>query len=272
MNKEQEPPSSYSTLLLERRNGIVQISLNRPEKFNALNSQLQQEFAHCLEEVSTDKSVRVVILTGKGRGFCAGLDLKDFGESFSQVADGEGPSIFALLEAVPQPVIAAINGPAVTGGLELALACDIIIASRNAVFADTHAIVGVPPGAGLSQKLSRIIGLHRALSVSLTGDFFDAEQAALWGLVLRVTDPDDLLAEAWQMAEKIAKAEAWIVQDLKRLIREGATLSLAEGMRMELDNFQDWARKADRDAASQSAGMVIHRHRDQSLAQKGAAK
>jgi enoyl-CoA hydratase len=272
MNKEKEPPSSYSTLLLERRNGIVQISLNRPEKLNALNSQLQREFALCLEEVSTDRSVRAVILTGKGRGFCAGLDLKDFGESFSHVADGEGPSIFALLEAVPHPVIAAINGPAVTGGLELALACDILIASRNAVFADTHAMVGVPPGAGLSQKLSRIIGLHRALSVSLTGDFFNAEQAAQWGLVQRVTDPDNLLEEAWQLAENIAKAEPWIVQDLKRLIREGASLSLADGMRMELDNFNDWARNADREAASQNAGMVIHRHRDRSLGQKGAAK
>lgn len=272
MNKEKEPPSSYSTLLLERRDGIVQISLNRPEKLNALNSQLQQEFARCLEEVSRDGEVRAVILTGKGRGFCAGLDLKDFGESFSNVADGEGASIFELLEAVPQPVIAAINGPAVTGGLELALACDIIIASRNAVFADTHAKVGVPPGAGLSQKLSRIIGLHRALSVSLTGEFFDAEQAAQWGLVLRVTDPENLLEEAWRLAESIAMGEPWIVKDLKRLIRKGASLSLAEGMRMEQENFHDWARKADREAASQNAGTVIHRHRERSLANKGAEK
>lgn len=262
MKKEKEPPSSYSTLLLEHRDGIAQITLNRPEKLNALNAGLQAEFVRCLREISGNDSIRVVILTGKGRGFCSGLDIRDFSNSLAGFSESEGSSVFEMLEAVPQPVIAAINGAAVTGGLELALSCDLLIASSKATFADTHVLVGVPPGAGLSQKLSRIIGLHRALDVSLTGEFFDAAQALQWGLVSRVTEPDVLLADAWKIAHRIAENDAPIVLELKKLIKQGARLSLSEALQLEQDTFRAWQQGKSPRPAQDEMQDVFARNRN----------
>lgn len=264
MNKEQEPPSSYATLLWEHRDGIVQITLNRPEKLNALNLRLQDDLARALSAIETDDSVRVVILTGAGRGFCSGLDLADFRNSLTHFQDRPAEtSIFQRVEALPQPVIAAINGPAVTGGFELALACDVLIASHRARFADTHAQLGVPPGAGLSQKLSRVIGEPRAMALSLTGDFLDAEAAFRAGLISHLTEPEGLLPLAWQLAERMTGADPALLRETKRLIRDGARLPLGEALRFEREAHDAWARQADLDPVLARREDLLHRNRVQ---------
>lgn len=242
MRPEPEPPSPYDKLLLERQGDVVLITLNRPDKLNALDPVLQAELAHALGLVAEQSDVRVVILTGAGRGFCAGLDLQHFKVSLGNLSDrSPKDSPFSRLEALPQPVIAAVNGPAVTGGLELALACDMVIASRSASFADTHARVGVMPGAGLSQKLSRIIGLPRAMALSLSGDFLSAEDAYRIGLVSHLTADADLLDTAWQLAQRMCEAEAPMLRAMKRVIKEGARLPLREALQLEQDAHRAWA-------------------------------
>lgn len=245
---------------MERRDGIVQITLNRPEKLNALNRALQSGLGQTLDELAADESVRVLILTGAGRGFCAGLDLSDFERSLTHFQQGPPQSsVFQRLEAVPQPVIAAVNGPCVTGGLELVLACDIIMASHAARFSDTHAMLGVPPGAGLSQKLSRIIGLPNAMAMSLSGDLLEAEAAYRLGLVSHLCEPAALLGEAWALAGRIAAADAQAVRDLKRLMKEGSRLPLGEALQLERDRHEAWAQGADLGAVLKRRETVLRR-------------
>ena len=165
-----------TVLLIEKQDGVATFTLNRPRSMNALSTKLRDGLLEAFQAVSGDDSVRVVILTGAGdRAFCAGLDLKELageGENLSdggtRRAIGGGGDLVAAIEALERPIIGAINGVAITGGFELALACDVLIASTNARFADTHARVGVMPGWGLSQKLPRLIGVYRAKEPSLT--------------------------------------------------------------------------------------------------------
>lgn len=260
MPMEPDPPSGSQSVLLERRDGVAQVTLNRPHKLNALNRTLQTQLGQTLDALAADASVRVLILTGAGRGFCAGLDLSDFERSLTHFQEGppEG-SVFQRLDAVPQPVIAAVNGPCVTGGLELVLACDVVIASRAARFADTHALLGVPPGAGLSQKLSRIVGLPNAMAMSLTGDLLDGEAAYRVGLASHLCEPAELLKQAWALAGRIAAADPQTVRELKRLIKEGARLPLGEALRLERETHEAWAQGADLDAVLARRETVLRR-------------
>lgn len=259
---EPDPPSPPKPLLLERRGDIVQLTLNRPHKLNALNRALQSELGEALDTLAADPSVRAIILTGAGRGFCVGLDLSDFERSLTHFQQGPPEtSVFQRLDAVPQPVIAAVNGPCVTGGLELVLACDVVMASRAARFSDTHALLGVPPGAGLSQKLSRIIGLPHAMALSLTGDFLDASDAHRLGLVSHLCEPEVLLETAWALAERIAAADPETVREVKHLIKAGGRLPLGEGLRLEQDRHADWAQRADLGAVLARRESVLRRNR-----------
>lgn len=236
-----EPPEAPNVLLSERSGGILQLTMNRPGKLNALNPALQTALREAFAAAAADATVRVVILTGAGRAFCAGLDLTDFDRSFNRVErDGAQPSAFQAIDALPQPVIAAINGFAVTGGFEIALACDILVGTPATRFGDTHAHLGVMPGAGLSQKLSRIVGLPRAMAVSLSGEFVTGEQAAQMGLLSHLVEPEQLLPEAQRLARRIAEADPEIVRRMKRLIKEGAGLSLAGGLALEQVEFRSW--------------------------------
>src|SRR5882672_11430868 len=185
-----------SVLLVDKRDGITTLTLNRPESMNALSQALRMALVEAFAELSNDEDTKVVILTGAGRAFCAGLDLRELSATGMTAKDAVvgGPTdIVRAMEAFDRPIIGAINGFAITGGFEVALACDILIASSAAQFADTHARVGVMPGWGLSQKLSRTIGIYRAKELSLTGNYLSAEQAAEWGLVNRVVAPEALL-------------------------------------------------------------------------------
>lgn len=227
-----------SVILVTRDDAVATVTLNRPEAMNALSRVLRAELAAAMRSLAADASVRAIVLTGAGtRAFTAGLDLKELGADTSNLgaanAEGADENPVKAIELCPQPVIGAINGVAITGGFEVALACDILIASTNARFADTHARVGVMPGWGLSQKLSRLIGLSRAKELSLSGNFLGAEAARDWGLVNRVVEPADLLPAAQALARDIATADPSMVRAYKRLIDDGHALPFGDAMALE---------------------------------------
>jgi enoyl-CoA hydratase len=224
-------------LLIERAaEGYAVLTMNRPQAMNALSRELRGELASAIDDLEADPNIRVLILTGAGRAFTAGLDLKELGAS--------DPSTAIFGQAVPDPVtaiarfsgpiIGAINGAAITGGFELALACDVLLASSEARFADTHARVGVMPGWGLSQRLSRLIGIYRAKELSLSGNFLSAQQAYDWGLVNRVVEPEALLPQARALAKDMLSVLPDMLVRYKKLIDEGYRSSFGEGMALEL--------------------------------------
>jgi len=229
----------YSTISVDRRDGFAIVSLNRPAALNALSRAMQRELNAAITELDEDASTRVLILTGAGRAFCAGLDLKEIAEigmpPFGEKAS-EDP--VRAINRFKGPVIAAVNGAAVTGGFELALACDVILASRSARFADTHGRVGVMPGWGLSQRLSRTIGDYRARELSLTGRFVSAEEAERWGLVNRVVPDESLLAEAEAMATLMLSTSPGMIERLKSLMCDGGKLALGDALALEGERAQ----------------------------------
>lgn len=218
--------------------GIAIVTLNRPEAMNALSRALRAELAAAMRAVDADDAVRCVILTGAGeRAFTAGLDLKELGTDTSNLGAANATSAeenpVKAIEQCRKPVIGAINGVAITGGFEVAIACDILIASTNARFADTHARVGILPGWGLSQKLSRIIGISRAKQLSFSGNFLDAETACAWGLVNSVVPADELMTHAKGLARDIASVDSGMVATYKKLIDEGYAMSFGDAMAHE---------------------------------------
>jgi enoyl-CoA hydratase len=222
-------------LRVEKHQSIATVTLNRPEAMNALSAELRSAITEGFRGLSDDDDVGVVILTGAGRAFCAGVDLKELGgEAGPTSAIGAGNPV-AAMEACPKPIIGAINGFAITGGFELALGCDLLIASSAARFADTHARVGILPGWGLSQKLPRLIGIARAKELSLTGNFLSAEQAEKWGLVNRVVAPADLLPTCLALARDMLSCEPKTMRAYKALIDRGFARPFAEGIALERD-------------------------------------
>ncbi|WP_068875444.1 MULTISPECIES: enoyl-CoA hydratase [unclassified Phenylobacterium] len=226
-------------LLVEKPlDGVAVVTLNRPEAMNALSKALRAALQQAILELEADPEVKVIVLTGAGeRAFTAGLDLKELssdplGMGAANATDpSENPARAVL--ACSKPIIGAINGVAITGGFEVALACDVLICSTNARFADTHARVGITPGWGLSQKLSRCIGPYRAKELSLTGNFLDAAKAYEWGLVNRVVAPDELMPAALQLAAQMADIEADMLVTYKAMIDDGYALTMGQGLELE---------------------------------------
>jgi len=229
---------SGSLVLVERDGALATVTLNRPEALNALSRALRNEIYRTFDALAKDTSVEVAILTGAGRAFTAGLDLKELG---GETGTGDGlaavtsTDISEAIARFDRPLIGAINGFAITGGFELALMCDFLIASTNARFADTHGRVGVVPGWGLSQRLPRIIGIQRAKELSLTGNFLDAQTAYAWGLVNRVVTPEQLLPTCKALAKDILSTEPKTRREIKRLIDLGWGTTFSEGMALELE-------------------------------------
>lgn len=223
---------------VERRGPIAIVTLNRPEAMNALSKALRKALHDAMVDLDQDPEVSVVILTGAGeKAFTAGLDLKELGgdpDAMGAANDQDARSNpVRAVETCRKPVIGAINGVAITGGFELALACDVLIASESARFADTHARVGIMPGWGLSQKLSRLVGIHRAKELSLTGNFLDARTAADWGLVNRVVPAAELLPTAVKLAQDMASIPVETLSFYKALIDEGYAQAFGEGLKTE---------------------------------------
>lgn len=223
-------------VLLDKSDGIATLTLNRPEAMNALSHGLRSAISDACLDIKADADVRAVIVTGAGeRAFTAGLDLKELGVNGLGAATDQNPASnpCRAIESLSVPVIGAINGVAITGGFELAMSCDIRIASTNARFADTHARVGIIPGWGLSQKLSRTIGLSRACELSFTGNFLDAETACAWGLVNQVHAPEELMLAARALAADMATIDVDFLQTYKKLIMDGYDRNFKDALALE---------------------------------------
>lgn len=233
--------TTYNNVLYQTDNGIGMITLNRPKALNALNSELLTELNGLLDEIAQDDSVKVVIITGSGdKAFVAGADIAEMqnispleGRAFGKF----GQAIFNKLENIPQPVIAAVNGFALGGGCELAMACDIRIASDKAKFGQPEVGLGIVPGFGGTQRLPRLIGKGRAKELLYTADMINAEEAYRIGLVNRIVAAEELLSTAKELAEKImARAQA-AVRLCKAAVNTGMDTDLESGIAYEAEVF-----------------------------------
>jgi enoyl-CoA hydratase len=252
-------------LLVEKRDQIATLTLNRPRSRNALSQGLRSALTRAFREIAEDDEVGAVILTGAGeRSFCAGLDLKELsGEVPVEEEAGDGGyELIRAMEALDRPIVGGINGVAITGGFELALACDVLIGSTHARFADTHARVGIMPGWGLSQKLSRLVGIQRAKALSLTGNFLGAEEACAWGLLTRVVEPEGLLAACTELAQDMLSCVPEVMRAYKRVIDEGFAATYAEGRSIETRAAA--ARRISAEEVAARRGAVQDRGRAQS--------
>lgn len=239
---------SEPVIKVDVENEVALVTLNRPTAMNALSRELRTAIADTFEKLEADPAVRVVILTGAGKAFCAGLDLKELGQGRDTVQGTvETKDPVTSIARFSGPIIGAINGVAITGGFELALACDVLICSSEARFADTHGRVGILPGWGLSQRLSRTIGIYRAKELSLTGNFLTAQQAADWGLANRVVAPDELIPAAKKLAADMLSLVPEALSGYKRLIDQGYAENFGDALKTEL-KFSGAANKAVRSA------------------------
>jgi len=259
---------SEAVLLIEKSEGITTLTLNRPKALNALSGELRNALAAAFTELSADADTGVVILTGSGRAFCAGIDLKELGRAPKGSDGGEfkidETGLIRVVREFDRPVIGAINGYAITGGFELALMCDVLIASTEASFADTHARVGVMPGWGLSQKLPRLIGISRAKELSLTGNYLTAERAYDWGLVNHVVPSEEPLPLARKLAADMLSCDPQVMRGIKRVIDTGFAGTLEDGLRMEARESREYGKGIQRTEIAQRREQVQGRGRDQS--------
>ena len=231
---------SYETLLLERRGRVAIITINRPEKRNALNIKTREEGAAVLEELRSDDSVGVVVITGAGdKAFIAGADIAEFAgrTAISQRAVMVGRSLFTAIDTFPKPIIAMINGYCLGGGCEVALACDIRIASENASFGQPEINLGIIPGGGGTQRLTRLVGEGKAMEMILTGEIIDARTAFAIGLVNHVVPLDQLEAKTMEIANRIAEKGPVAVSLAKEAVKIASRSNLDEGLRREVDLF-----------------------------------
>ncbi len=195
----------------EKKERVAVITMNRPEKRNALNSEVREELYTVLKQINSDKAIRAVIITGAGEAFIAGADIaamKEYTPEDAATSSRHGSQIFSYIEKMSAPVIAAVNGWALGGGLELALACDIRICSETAQFGQPEVKVGILPGYGATIRLPRLVGIARAKEMTFFGKIINAEEAEKIALVTGVTSPGDLMGKAMELAQKLAQAPA----------------------------------------------------------------
>lgn len=231
-----------TVLLTEEANGVRLMTLNRPEARNALSTELMDRLVEALHAAENDPEVRAVVLTGADPAFCAGVDLREASVSGlprDGVIDPKA-SPWWVLHNMTTPVIGAVNGPAITGGLEIALQCTFLLASERAVFGDTHARVGVHPGGGLTGLLPQAVGLRKAREMSLTGNFIDAAEAHRLGLVNHVVQHEDLLPNSLRLAGDIAGGDPPTVAALNQTYSDVAALPLGQGLALERERFTTW--------------------------------
>ena len=231
---------SYETLLLERRDRVALITINRPQKLNALNIQTRAEGAAALDELREDQEIRVVVITGAGeKAFIAGADIAEF-EGRTAVTQRDvmlGRSLFTAVDSFPKPIIAMINGFCLGGGCELALACDLRIAGDNAKFGQPEINLGIIPGGGGTQRLTRLVGEGKAMEMILTGDMIDAQTAFNLGLVNMVVPATDLAAKTMELANRIAEKSPVALRLAKEAVKTASRSNLDEGLRREVDLF-----------------------------------
>jgi len=226
-------------ILVERRDGVGLITLNRPKQLNALNSQLARETLAALKEFDADPKIGAIVITGSSRAFAAGADIEEMAEkSFTEFYMDDFLSPWDEVSSISKPIIAAVGGFALGGGCELALLCDFIIASEDAQFGNPEIKLGILPGIGGSQRLTRSVGKALAMDLVLTGRNIDAQEAKQVGIVARVVAAKDLMQTAMEAAHTIAGYNAPAVKLAKRAVNMALETPLAEGLRTERLYFQ----------------------------------
>lgn len=255
---------SDSVLLVDKADGLAVLTMNRPARLNALSLELRRALFETFTALEADPATRVVILTGAGRAFSAGLDLGELG-SGAAIHGRREPwaDTAAAIRSFSGPVIGAVNGVAVTGGFELALNCDLLVASTEARFADTHGRVGLLAGWGLSQRLSRVIGLARAKELSLTGNFIDAATAERWGLVNRVVAPDALLPACHELAQAMLGLGEDFLPTYKRVIDHGYDMPLGAALAYEKAQSLAWNDGVSADSIEGRRAAILARGKQQ---------
>jgi enoyl-CoA hydratase len=240
----------YETILVERRGSVAIITINRPEKRNALNIQSRAEGAAVLDELRADESVRVVVFTGAGdKAFIAGADIAEFADrtAITQREVMLERGLFNAIDTFPKPVIAMVNGYCLGGGCELALACDVRIASDKASFGQPEINLGIIPGGGGTQRLTRLVGEGKAMELILTGAIIDAQTAFNLGLVNHVVPAEQLEAKTMEIANRIAEKSPIALRLAKEAIKLASRSNLDEGLRREVDLFALSFSSADKD-------------------------
>ncbi|OGK95686.1 MAG: hypothetical protein A3I14_06550 [Candidatus Rokubacteria bacterium RIFCSPLOWO2_02_FULL_73_56] len=241
---------AFDTVSYAADGGIARVVLNRPEQLNAISPGLLEDLGRACEAVERDPAVRVVTLTGAGRAFCAGADLKAVQ---ALVGDPERWSgflrlwhrVFNRIEALPVPVVAGVHGLALAGGLELTLVADLVVLDAAARLGDQHAAFGLVAGGGGSQRLPRLVGARRAKELMLLGGWLDAEQARAWGLANRVAPAGGMGAAVEELARALAQKSAAASRTVKTLVARGLGLPLADGLELELRLAGEHMRSAD---------------------------
>lgn len=296
MSGDESDPGA--PVLVSVDGAVAVVTLNRPQVRNALSAAVVEELGQVVSSLDADPAVHAVVLTGADPAFCAGFDLRQLaselrgvmggppgeagntagvgpGRAHGAPDGGAGPAggapdggtvptgYLGLLPPHATPIIGAVNGAAVTGGLELALGCDFLVASDRARFADTHARVGAMPGAGLTIRLPELIGIDRARLMSLTGDFIDARRAYEWGLVVEVVPHDRLLERAGELARAVASIPAANVAEIRWMYAEMATLRGQAAWRRENELARRWmAERFDQDRLARERRAIIQRGRE----------
>jgi enoyl-CoA hydratase len=231
----------FKNLLVEKENGVALLTINSPRTMNSLTSEILGELECALYELNLDRSVKVVILTGAGdKAFVAGADIREMSEmtaSQAHVFARTGQRVMLLIEKMTKPVIAAVNGYALGGGLELAMACDFIYASAKARFGLPEVTLGVIPGFGGTQNLARLIGPNRAKELTFSGRMITADKALAWGIVNEVFPPEELLEKARETAMAIAGVGSLAVAYAKDALTNGLNMSKDDGFRYEASLF-----------------------------------
>jgi len=227
----------YKTLIYEKKENIGLLTINRPEKMNAISQELTAELSQLLDEIENDDDLRVIVITGAGdKAFVAGADINELVNRDARLGrrvSRERQEIFSRIEDLHVPVIAAVNGYALGGGLELALACSIRICSEKAQFGAPEVKLGIIPGDGGTQRLPRLIGLGRAMEMIIIGDFIDAQEAYRIGLVNNVFPPEKLMEKAMELAQKIASRPPLAVKYAKEAVNRSQEGDTASGFALE---------------------------------------
>lgn len=227
-----------NTVTYEKQGNIAIVRLNRPDKLNAINMEMVQDFVNVFNELEKDKEVKVVIVTGNGRAFCAGADVNEMlNMPIEDIARVGHMPMWERLRSFRKPVIAALNGLAVGGGLELAMACDIIIAAESASVGQPEINLGIMPGAGGTQRLTRTIGKYKAMEMVLTGKTISAWEAYRRGLAAKVVPDEALLDEAIKLAKEIASKSGFAVEEAKEAVNKALETTLQQGLDFERRNF-----------------------------------
>jgi len=242
----------YQTIIVDKANSVANLTLNRPDRLNSFNVQMHEELQTALDDIATDGETRCLMITGAGRGFCAGQDLNDR----AVTADGHAPDLGMSVEKfynplirriinLKMPVICALNGVAAGAGASLVMACDIVIAARSASFILSFAKVGLVPDSGSSWHFTRALGLPRAKALAMLGNKLKAEQAEQWGLIYQVVDDENLIKDAQELSDYLATQPTEALANIKELVHTSFDYSLNEQLERERKSMQHLGRSYD---------------------------